>query len=42
VAKAGAVKNDHAMVLGGHIDQSARLKILNHTAIAVKQDHGFT
>jgi hypothetical protein len=41
VAKAGAVENDDPMVRGGQIDQSARLKILDHTSVAVKKDQRF-
>jgi hypothetical protein len=41
VAKPGSIKNDDPIVSGGQIDQSARVKILNHAAIAVKKDERF-
>jgi hypothetical protein len=42
VAEAGSVKHDDSIVLGGEIDQSARLEILDHAAIAVEQHQGAT
>jgi hypothetical protein len=38
VAKTGTVENDDPMVLGGQVDQSARLEILDHAAVAVQKD----
>jgi hypothetical protein len=41
VAKTGTVENDDPMVLGGQIDQSARLEILDHAPVAMKKDQWF-
>ena len=37
VAIAGTVKDDDTIFLGGDVDEAARLEILDHAAIAVKQ-----
>src|SRR6267142_1719305 len=36
VAEAGAIKNNHAIILGGLINQTAALEILDHAAVAVQ------
>ena len=41
MAEPGAVKGDDAVVGGRDIDHAARFKILDHAAIAVKQDERF-
>jgi hypothetical protein len=40
MAKAGAVKHNHPVILGGKINQSAGLKIFDHAPIAVQHDQG--
>jgi hypothetical protein len=41
VAKAGTVENDDSVAFGRQIDQPARLKILDHAAVAVEKDQRF-
>jgi hypothetical protein len=38
VTIAGAVERDYAVLLGSNVDQTARLEILDHAAVAVQQD----
>ena len=36
--KPGTIEHDYAIVPGGEIDEATRLEILDHAAIAMKQD----
>ena len=38
VAKSRTVEHDHAVAFSRHIDDAARLEILDHTAVAVQKD----
>jgi hypothetical protein len=38
VAKSRTIESDNAVLPSSEIDQTARLKVLNHTPIAVEQD----
>ena len=41
VAVAGPVEGDHPVLGGGHVEQAARLEVLDHAAVAVQQHEGF-
>jgi hypothetical protein len=34
------IERDNAIVRGGHVDEPARLEVLNHTAVAMEKDQG--
>ena len=38
VAESGTIEHDHAIILGGEIDQTTRFEILDHAAIAMEQN----
>jgi hypothetical protein len=38
VPKSGPIERDHSVILSRKIDEASRLKVLNHAAVAVKQD----